>query len=148
MVDIEIPQDEADALIQMPKYRINNDTWHFPGRGRSINIPLQSEDKRNNFLLDLWRSRLELHKITYQNRSHQVIILVRLDLTGKPHKNPDDEILTGPHIHIYQEGYADKWAYPVSSDSFSDLTDQWQTLKDFMTYCNIVKEPNIIAGIE
>lgn len=148
MVDIEIPQGEADALIQMSKYRVNDDVWHFPGRGRSINIPLQSEDKRNNFLLDLWRSRLELNKITYQNRAHQMIILIRLDLTGKPHKNPDDEVLTGPHIHLYQEGYADKWAYLVSSDSFSDLTDQWQTLKDFMTYCNIVQEPNIIAGIE
>jgi len=148
MVDIEISQEEANALIQMPKYRLNDNTWHFPGRGTSINIPLLSEDKRNNFILDLWRSRLELNKITYQNRAHQMIILVRLDLTGKPHKNPDDEIISGPHIHLYREGYADKWADPVTSDSFSDLTDQWQTLKDFMTYCNIVKEPNIIAGIE
>jgi hypothetical protein len=148
MVDIEISQDEADALIQMPKVRINDDVWHFPGRGRSINIPLLSEDKRTNFLLDIWRGRLELNKITYQNRVHQMIILVRLDLTGKPHKNPDDEIITGPHIHVYQEGFSDKWAYPVSPDSFSDLTDPWQTLKDFMTYCNIVQEPNIIAGIE
>lgn len=148
MFDIEIPQDEADALIEMPKYRINDDTWHFPGRGVSINIPLQSEDKRNNFLLDLWRGRLELTKITYQNRVHQMIILVRLDLTGKPHKNPDDDVIAGPHIHRYQEGYADKWAYSIPSDSFSDITDRWQTLKDFMMYCNIVKEPIIIAGIE
>jgi hypothetical protein len=148
MADIEISQDEADALIQIPKYRVNDDVWHFPGRGHSINIPLLSEDKRNNFLLDVGRGRLDLNKITYQNRVHQMIILVRLDLTGTPHKNPDDVIITGPHIHIYQEGYADKWAYPVSSDSFSDLTDQWKTLTDFMTYCNIVKEPNIIAGIE
>ena len=148
MTEIEISQDEADALIQMPKIRINDDIWHFPGRGRSINIPLQSEDKRTSFILDLWRGRLELNKITYQNRVHQMIILVRLDLTGRPHKNPDDEIITGPHIHVYREGYADKWAYPVSPDSFSAITDQWQTLKDFMTYCNIVQEPNIIAGIE
>jgi len=148
MAEIEITQDEADAFIQMPKFRVNDDAWHFPGRGRSINIPLLSEDKRNNFMLDLWRGRLELNKITYQNRVHQMIILVRLDLTGTLHKNPDDEVIIGPHIHLYQEGYADKWAYPVSPDSFSNLTDQWQTLKDFMTYCNIVKEPNIIAGIE
>jgi len=132
----------------MPKYRITNETWYYPSRGRSINIPLQSEDKRNNFMLDLWRSRLELNKITYQNRAHQIIILVRLDLAGKPHKNPDDELLTGHHIHLYREGYADKWAQPVPSGSFSNLSDQWQTLNDFMTYCNVVKEPNIIAGIE
>ena len=148
MADIEISQDDADALIQMSKYRVNDDTWHFPGRGHSINIPLQSEDKRNDFLLDLWRGRLELNKITYQNRVHQMIILIRLDLTGKPHKNPDDEIITGPHIHIYKEGYADKWPYPLSSESFSDIADRWQTLKDFMKYCNIVQEPYIIAGIE
>jgi len=148
MADIEISQDEADALIQMPKVRVNDDVWHFPGRGRSINIPLLSEDKRTNFLLDIWRGRLELNKITYQNRVHQMIILVRLDLTGKPHKNPDDEIITGPHIHVYREGFSDKWAYPISPGSFSDITDHWQTLKDFMTYCNIVQEPNIIAGIE
>jgi hypothetical protein len=40
------------------------------------------------------------------------------------------------------EGYADKWAYRVPADRFRDLGDQWQTLQDFMSFCNVTKKPN------
>jgi hypothetical protein len=46
-----------------------------------------------------------------------------------------------PHLHLYREGYADKWAFPVPGASFSNLADLWVTLDDFMRYCNVTKTP-------
>lgn len=148
MADIDLTQEEADALIAMPKNRTNEDIVFFPGQGSSVTIPLISDDKRENFLLDLRRGRIDLLKATYQNRARQTVVLVRLDLGGAPHRNPDGEEIACPHLHIYQEGYGTKWAQPVPLDKFSNAGDLWQALQDFMGYCNITKPPNIQKGIE
>ena len=52
-----------------------------------------------------------------------------------------------PHLHVYREGYGDKWAVPVPADRFGNLADVWQTLSDFMGYCNITQPPRIQRGL-
>jgi hypothetical protein len=147
MADLKLTQAEADALIVMEKH-LEDDTPHnYPGLGGSICIPLISPDKRENFLLDISRGRIDLMKGTYQNRGRQIVVLVRLDFGGQPHRNPDDVEVPSPHLHIYREGYGDKWAVPVPADRFSDLNDLWQTLTDFMEYCNITQPPFIVKGL-
>lgn len=148
MTDIDLTQEEADALIGMHKGRTNDDVTFYPGPGNSVSIPLISDDKRENFLLDIRRGKIDLLKATNQNRARQTIVLVRLDLGGAPHRNPDGEEITCPHLHIYREGYGTKWAKSVSSDEFSNADDLWKTLQDFMRYCNITKPPIIQKGIE
>jgi len=147
MADVNLTQDEADLLIAMKKYKVNDDKWDYPGLGGSVTIPLVSEDKRENFLLDIYRGRIDLSKGTYQNRSRQVVLLVRLDFGGQPHRNPDGLDVPSPHLHIYREGYGDKWAAPVPPDKFPNVTDLWQTMNDFMLYCNIVEQPNLNKGL-
>lgn len=147
MADIELMQDEANALIAMPKCKANNDIFYYPDRGSHLTIPLISSDKKENFLLDIKRGRIDLLKATYQNRARQAVILVRLDLGGGPHRNPDGEEIVCPHLHVYQEGYFDKWARAVPSEFFADTGDLWQSLVDFMRYCNITEPPNIQKGI-
>src|SRR5690349_3665382 len=109
----ELTQSEADALIAMEKHRVNDDAWDYPGLGVSLSIPLVSIDKRENFILDVARGRIDLRKGTYQNRARQTVILVRLDFGGQPHRNPDGVEVSSPHLHVYREGYGDKWAIPV-----------------------------------
>ena len=147
MADINLTQAEADALIAMEKLRVNDDRLDYPGLGGSISIPLISRDKRENFLLDISRSRIDLLKGTYQNRGRQIIVLVRLDFGGKPHRNLDDEEIPSPHLHIYREGYGDKWAMKVPTDKFLNNSDLWQTLEDFMRFCNIIEPPIIERGL-
>lgn len=147
MVEINLTQDEADTLIAMPKVRVNDDEEEYPGTGGMVVILLTSQDKRENFLLDIRRGRIDLMKGTYQNRGRQVVVLVRLDFGGSPHRNPDGEVIECPHLHVYREGYGDKWAVPVPGDQFSDIANAWQTLQDFMLYCNIVEPPNITRGL-
>jgi len=148
MTDIDLTQEEADALIAMPKDRTNDDAVFYPGPGNRVAIPLVSDDKRENFLLDIRRGRIDLLKATYQNRARQTVVLVRLDLVGAPHRNPDGEEIACPHLHVYREGYGTKWAKSVPLDEFPNAEDLWKTLQDFMGYCNITKPPNIQKGIE
>lgn len=148
MADINLTQAEADHLIAMEKHRLTDDHWDYPALGGSVNVPLVSHDHREYFTLDLYRGRIDLAKGSYQNRSRQVIILVRLDFGGQPHRNPDGEEVASPHLHVFKEGYGDKWAVPAPSDKFPYLdSDRWQTLIDFMGFCNITKQPLIQKGL-
>lgn len=147
MVDINLMQAEADALIAMEKHRFDDTHWDYPGLGGAVIIPLVSVNKRENFLLDVSRSRIDLLKGTYQNRARQTVILVRLDFGGQPHRNPDDAEIPSPHLHIYREGYGDKWAMPVPIDRFDNVADRWQALEDFMRFCNITEPPIIERGL-
>lgn len=147
MPDINLTQAEADALIEMDKHREDTREWSFPDMGGSINIPLISADKRERFMLDISRGRIDFGKVKYQNRARFVVPLVRLDLGGSPHRNPDDQEVPIPHLHIYKEGFGDKWAYPVPVDHFAHMGDLMQTLEDFMRYCHIVNPPNIAGGL-
>ena len=146
MIEIGLTQSEADALIAMEKHRENDEEYEFPILGTMITIPVVSADKREHFLLDVRRGRIDIAKATYQNRARIVVVLVRLDLAGAPHRNPDDTELLCPHLHLYREDYGAKWAFPVPP-SFADLTDPWRTLEDFMRYCNITKPPLMRRGL-
>ena len=147
MAETSLTQAEADALIAMDKHRVTEDVSDFPADGQSVVLPLQSADGREQFLLDLSRGRIDLRKIKMQNRARQVVVLVRLDLGGAPHRNPDGQEIPIPHLHVYREGYGDKWAVPVPPERFGNLADVWQTLRDFMGYCNITVPPRIQRGL-
>jgi hypothetical protein len=147
MIDLNLTQSEADALIAMEKYCINEEQWDYPSLGGSISVPLQSQDKREEFFLDISRGKIDLKKTKYQNRARHVVVLVRVDLGGSPHRNPDDTEVATPHLHLYREGYGDKWATPLPGDSFSNVADLWQVLQDFMRFCNIIEPPYIRRGL-
>jgi len=142
MADLNLTQAEADALIALAKHRVDRTEWDYPDLGGEVSIPLVSADRREQFVLDLRRGRIDLAKGTYQNRGRQVVVLVRLDFGGAPHRNPGS-----PHLHLYREGFGDKWAVPAPGGYFRDLANPWQTLDDFMLYCNVVEPPNIRRGL-
>lgn len=147
MADLNLTQAEADSLIAMAKHRVDNVEWEYPDLGGGISVPLVSVDRREQFVLDLRRGRIDLAKCTYQNRGRQVVVLVRLDFGGAPHRNPDGEEIGSPHLHRYREGYGDKWAVRVPGAQFANLGDPSRTLDDFMRYCNIVEPPVIRRGL-
>lgn len=147
MADMNLTQAEADALIGMEKQRVNEDRCDFPMGGQSLVLPLQSVDRREQFLLDLSRGRIDLLKVKMQNRGRQVVVLVRLDLGGAPHRNPDGEEIPVPHLHLYREGFGDKWAVAIVADRFTATSDLWRTLEEFLRFCNITQPPHIERGL-
>lgn len=151
-----LTQTKADALINLPKKNNSNESYNFPFPGDFLSIPIISLDEQEKFLLDINRGNIRLSKCTYQERYQQSIILIRLDVDGPPHSNPEVEtipfpfledyngqIVDCPHIHLYIEGYMDKWAIPISSSDFSDTKSLYKTLEDFFRYCNVVEPPKI-----
>jgi hypothetical protein len=147
MADIDITQAEADALIEMEKRRVDEKEWLFSAPGERLAIPLISPDRREHFMLDVSRAQIKLAKATYQNRARQAIILMRLDIDGPAHRNPDGEEIPCPHLHIYREGYGDKWAVLAPVDRYPSTLDLFSTFKAFMTHCNVTEPPNIQKGL-
>jgi hypothetical protein len=139
-MEIILSQSEADLLIALEKHRADNQEIEFPDLGGYVIVPLVSANKREKFCLDIRRGRIDLRKGTYQKRGREVVTLVRLDFGGAPHRNPDESEVPSPHLHIYKEGYGDRWAYPVPS-SFTNTSDLRKTLDEFMTYCNVTEKP-------
>ena len=70
------------------------------------------------------------------------MVLVRVDVDGAPHTNPDGQKLGGTHIHVYREGYDDKWAYPLDPFRFRETRDIGQVFEDFCRYCNVMAVPS------
>ena len=147
MSDLDIPQAEAVALIDMERQRVDDRQWIFAGPGERLAIPLTSTDKREQFMLDVTRAQIKLTKATFQNRARQAIILMRLDLDGPPHRNPDGTEVPCPHLHVYREGYGDKWAVPAPADRYADTLDLFSMLDAFMAHCNIINPPDIQKGL-
>lgn len=144
MSETNLTQAEADALMRMDKRMVEETSvLELPDRGRSMCVPLVSTDRREQFLLDMRRGRVDSAKITYQDRARKIVVLQRLDVESAPHRNPDGEEIPSTHLHVYREGFGDKWACPVPEDSFPDLSDYHQTLRDFMKFCNVVRPPAV-----
>lgn len=139
-------QEDADALLSMEKHRESDRSWTFPALGGKVSIPLVSHDRREHFLLDFSRGSIELRKVKLQTRARQAVILARVDLFGSPHLNPDGEEVPCPHIHLYREGFGDKWAYALPEE-FLDPANLWATLDNFLAYCNVTQPPVILRGV-
>jgi hypothetical protein len=145
-VTIFLTQQEADALLALEKHFLGADRFEFPALGGALRIPLYSSDRREAFSLDITRGYILFEKNTFQTRARKTIILARLDLAGPPHRNPDDEEVACPHLHLYREGYGDKWATPLP-EVFSGISDIIELLDAFMDYCRIVSKPIIERGL-
>ena len=140
-----LTQSEADALIAMAKHFADATAISIPP-GVDQTRDLVSIDPKERFLLDIWRATFRLSKVRYQTRGHQIIVLVRLCIDGAPHTNPDGARLTGSHLHVYREGYDDKWAQPIDPTLFVDLGNIAQLFEDFCAYCNIQRLPPFQVG--
>jgi hypothetical protein len=146
-MNLVLSQSEADSLLRMEKHRTNDGRIRLPDTGGSVAVPLVSPDGTEGFHLDVSRSRLNLTKGKFQNRSRTTVVLARIDIGGAPHRNPDDAEIACPHIHLYREGFGDRWAFPVNDEQFANTTDHWQTLLDFLRYCNVTRPPEFERGL-
>ena len=138
-----LTQAEADQFMQMAKHFVRPPATITIPPGPDDTYELAGPNNRETFLLDVWRGTLRLSKLKYQNRVQTAVILVRLDVDGAPHTNPDGERLSGTHLHLFREGFDDKWAYPVDHAKFSMLSDHGTTLHDFCAFCNIEAPPPV-----
>ncbi len=143
-----LSQVQADGLIAMVKRLVDQTTILFPWPGELRQLEVKSEDGREFFQIDVNRKgTVKVSKCTYQERYKVIEILVRLDVDGPPHDNPDGTEVPCPHLHVYRESFADKLAYPLPAGRFTDTADLITTLREFLEYCNVQDIPVIQRGV-
>jgi hypothetical protein len=103
---------------------------------------VNSLTNKESFFLDFYRGSFELSKYTVNKRYRQTIILLRYDNGGR-HTNPDGVLIEGKHVHLYREGYNDKFAFPVSEMGVRDDDGMETVFNKIMQFCNIQKFPPI-----
>lgn len=138
-------QTEADALLAATKRFVDPSTIQFPPGGHEVR-ELVDAAERNLFHFDLRRGSIRISKLTYQTRAQHSIILARLDVDGPPHTNPDGQGVDGPHLHLYREGFEDKWAASLDPAVFKNPSDIGQAFGDFCGLCRIDSPPPLQAG--
>ncbi len=101
-----------------------------------------SLDTKDTFLLDFYRGALNISKYSINKRYRTAIPLVRI-CSQKRHTNPDGTVFSGPHFHIYKEGFGDRIAHPFSKLGINDDCPMDEALVAMLHYCNVGKLPNI-----
>lgn len=135
-----LTQKEANRLVAMDKSFLSQSAVSMQS-GKGVLRELENAGLSEQFLLDMHRGRMRFSKITNQVRARKCIVLVRLDIDAAPHTNPNGSKIGGTHIHLYREGYEDKWAELVSPRDFRDLSNFAKIFEDFCKYCNILNPP-------
>jgi len=151
---MSLPQIEADRLLAMPKFFANRvSVVPFPHADAfTTEYPLDGAGNREQFILDLERGNRKRARLKFQTRARKIFILARLDIDGRPHRNPisaphrPDERLVGTHLHLYHENFADRVAYlPTDLSRFSvpDDRNDVSWLVAFLRFCNVQNVPQI-----
>ena len=155
-----LTQSEADTLFAMPKKPKSSGFYTFPHAGSKLTVEFVSLNGREIFLFDINRSGIKMTKCTYQKRARQMEILRRLDIDGPPHPNPvvasvpldflapyNGIEIPCPHLHIYVEGFASRWAIPAPDELANSNSNLYNVMKNFLRYCNVQEFSNIQRGL-
>jgi len=143
-----LTQPEAEQLMQTAKRFVRPPAAVAIPPGVDETYELTAIEGREKFLLDLWRGTIRISKLKFQERVRITSVLARLDVNGAPHTNPDLTTVPGTHLHLYREGFEDRWAFPVDAKLFSRLGDPAAIFRDFCAFCNIVEPPPAQGWIE
>ena len=142
-----LTQQAADFLAQVAKVITSAEVILVPSAGGSQAWEAEDYRGRDKFHLHMRRGRKVSTKITVQERYHTNEILLRLDIDGATHSNPDGTIVPTPHLHIYKEGYDDKWAFLVPPGLDISSGDPTLILINFLKYCGIDPIPSVQGGL-
>ena len=152
--DSLISSAEALDLINMEKYFINKcDKIKIllpSGVSRDKKLYLLSSKTGNEkFLINYSPRNISIYNgstMLLRSERYKTIPLFRVDLAkDKPHKNLDGRVIKGYHVHIYDENFGDRIAYPLT-EIFSDLDDNTPVngiFKRFLEYCHVKDDPSI-----
>lgn len=137
-----ITQLEYEFLMGLQKKFANDQEIEIGPAPIKWTREVNSTESHDLFLIDYHRGKLQLLKYTLNERFRQTVCLIRLDTAGR-HTNPDGIHFDGPHIHIYRDGFDDKFAYPVETAGIKDPTNIGNSVKEFLEFCNIRNVPPI-----
>ena len=139
---MSITQKEFDFLIALEKVFDDANPIVLAPAPLEWTRSLTAPETKEKFLLDFRRSGFELAKYKYNKRYRQTIILVRYCNTGR-HTNPDGAEFNGAHVHLYREGFDDKFAFPISEVGVGDNDRMNIVLEKLLKFCSVTSTPMV-----
>lgn len=140
-------QAEAQGLIQILKRLLQPNMITLPMTGSTSTVELCSVFSEKDYFSVIFnrKGRIDPSKYTLMLRYGKDKGLLRIDVGGPPHTNPNGTIVPCPHIHIQQRdtGHWDSWATDIPA-VFGNVADRIETFTTFLQYCNVCN----IASIE
>ena len=128
---MSLTQTQAKTLIEALKEAVRQDQFIWDADTRYDETFIAVEQNGVEFILTLNRNSFEIR--LHLRTSVDNIGLCRID-AAPYHTNPDGtELRNTPHMHIYREGYGDKWAEPID---WYDTNNPQTTLERFLDEIN------------
>lgn len=131
-------KNDAQGLIQVMKEIIDKGDFLLPVVNKQNNIRLCSAvSKKDTFRVIINRSGIiNPNKYTLLLMYKKDQGLIRIDVNGPKHTNPDGSIVPCPHIHMQTQdtGRWDAWAEDIPA-VFGSTNDIVKTVYDFLMYC-------------
>ena len=131
-----LTQEEATDLLELLKKCVSS-SISLPKQGGREDISVVSTERESEkFIISVNRRNKRVNKVSYVARYKKGdVVLLRLDVgVTSPHVNPEllgGEILTGPHLHIYREGFEERYAIPFDIKNDDLITNFLAFLKRF-----------------
>lgn len=137
----QLTQSEAERLLHMVKKSLISQI-NFPGSGDSTDFEVVGENKRDLFIIDIYKGKINKNKFNIGARiKKNNIILLELHIGAtNRHLNPSGTIVTGSHWHIYSEKYGIKEAFPAEDINSLDFVEKTML---FFEKFNLVEKPII-----
>jgi len=140
---------EVQRLIHLQKKFADEAEVLVPASGQyehcSELVAIKDGDR---FLLDVSRAAIRLTRCKTQTRYARNTILIRVEIDGPPHDNPDGTEVGPSHVHVYREGYDAKWAYPIDEfPEFMGCTSLIELVRKFSRYCGVVSRIPYQEGV-
>lgn len=139
----------SELIDCLKRIMYDSTTFMIPEKGFYDTLEL----KNTNFLfiVDINRKGRKKPKFTLQlrDRQHKEYPLLRLDLLGPDHPNPEGDfplagqLIPCPHLHIAHPEYGDSIAYPLNEEytniylTEDELADLALVLRKFLQRCNV-----------
>ncbi|MDD6598784.1 hypothetical protein [Anaerovibrio sp.] len=139
-----ITQEEADTLRTIEKYLANPQNIKIPKMRETRIYPAYHKcynKRRDDLDVSAYRGGIDENKVSYRLIYKKSVLLIRIDTNDKTaHINPDKSFIPPmtPHIHVYREGYGDKFAYPLPAEFSSKGADIEKLFIEFLQYSNFI----------
>ena len=142
----KLSQKEAEELLCMLKKSLVSE-FSFPLKGCSSEFDVIGVPRKEQFVIRIYRGKIDRLKYEIGARiKRDGILLLELHINpSRPHRNPDGEILTCSHWHIYSEEYGRRYAFPACDINSEDFIEN--TLV-FLEKFNVVEKPTINMQLE
>lgn len=115
----DISDSEAKELHNAEKKIYEKIKWDFDGQKHHTEARVDCLNRDDVLRLTVWYNTRGDYSFSLLYRN---AIIIKRWGNHPGHRNPDGELVDGPHKHYYQEGYEDDdWAYNTSDVSTSDL---------------------------